>query len=65
MSGGTLAAPGRPLVSIGIARFSEFTHVMFAYLIAVVAAVVLAALRQESGAVLDRVDPRLWLYLHH
>ena len=24
-----------------------------------------AALRHESDSVLDRVDPRLWRYLHH
>ena len=39
--------------------------VMFALLTALVVVVIVAALRDESDAVLDRVDPRLWPYLHH
>jgi len=38
---------------------------MFALLTALVVVVIVAALRDESDAVLDRVDPRLWPYLHH
>jgi hypothetical protein len=38
---------------------------MFALLTALVVVVIVAALRHDSDAVLDRINPLLWPYLHH
>lgn len=65
MSAGMPATCGWPPRVTGIRSSLGVHAVMFALLTALVVVVIVAALRQESDAALDRVDPRLWPYLHH